>query len=151
MSRGFAHLVQQSGGAVLVEFALTLPLLLFVIVGIFDFGIAFQKYGVVTNAAREGARMAVLPGAYSTGDIESRVRGYLTAGGIAATPTILVADDLIIPEGGAMPFTAKKVTVQIAHTFTYLVPFARIFGGTFGTVTLKAVSEMRTEVAAGNP
>jgi len=49
-------------GAVLVEFAVTLPLLLLVLVGILDFGFVFQQYEVMTNAAREGARMAVLPG-----------------------------------------------------------------------------------------
>jgi Flp pilus assembly protein TadG len=48
-------------GAELIEFAFVLPLLLLVIVGIFDFGFLFQRYEVVTNAAREGARAAVLP------------------------------------------------------------------------------------------
>ncbi len=46
-------------GAALVEFALALPLLLVVIAGIVDFGFVFQRYEVVTNAAREGARLAV--------------------------------------------------------------------------------------------
>ena len=49
-------------GAALVEFALAVPLLLVVIAGIVDFGFAFQRYEVITNAAREGARMATLPG-----------------------------------------------------------------------------------------
>ena len=34
---------------------------LFVVLGIIDFGFLFQRYETVTNAAREGARMAVLP------------------------------------------------------------------------------------------
>ena len=45
-----------------MEFALTLPLLLVVIAGIVDFGFVFQRYEVITNAAREGARLASLPG-----------------------------------------------------------------------------------------
>ena len=32
--------------------------------GIIDFGFLFQRYEVVTNAAREGARVAILPGYY---------------------------------------------------------------------------------------
>ena len=46
-----------------LEFALCLPTILLVIVmGIFDFGLMFQHYEVVTNAAREGAsRVGVLP------------------------------------------------------------------------------------------
>ena len=139
--------VSEAHGAVLIEFALSLPLLLLLVVGIVDFGFLFQKYQVVTNAAREGARMAVLTG-YSTTDIQNRVAAYLAAGGATGTPTTTIVDDLITPGSGA-PFTAKKVTVALNHTFTYLGPIATLFGGTFGTVTLTATSEMRTEVAAG--
>jgi Flp pilus assembly protein TadG len=130
-------------GAVLVEFALTLPLLLLIIVGIFDFGLAFQQLGVVTNAAREGARMAVLPG-YSTPDIENRVNGYLQAGGVTATPVITVTPH---PPDGITPFATIEVAVSVGYTFKYLAPFAAMFGGSFGTVTLPARSTMRTEVA----
>ena len=49
-------------GAELVEFALVFPMLLLVMLGIMDFGFLFQRYEVVTNAAREGARVAILPG-----------------------------------------------------------------------------------------
>ena len=48
-------------GAALVEAAVTIPLLLLVSVGIFEFGRAYQTWQVITNAAREGARVAVLP------------------------------------------------------------------------------------------
>ena len=48
-------------GAQLVEFALVLPLLLLIVLGIVEFGFMFQRYEVITNAAREGARMGVLP------------------------------------------------------------------------------------------
>ena len=49
-------------GAELIEFALVFPTLLLVMLGIIDFGFLFQRYEVVTNAAREGARVAILPG-----------------------------------------------------------------------------------------
>ena len=39
-----------------------MPLLLVLIAGIVDFALMFQAYEVVTNAAREGARLRVLPG-----------------------------------------------------------------------------------------
>ena len=55
-------------GAELIEFALVFPLLLLVMVGIMDFGLLFQRYETVTNAAREGARIAVLPG-YAQADV----------------------------------------------------------------------------------
>ncbi len=45
-------------GATLVEFALILPILLVVILGITEFGLAFKDFLSVSNAAREGARIA---------------------------------------------------------------------------------------------
>ena len=48
-------------GSEIIECALALPLLLMVALGIVDFGLLFQRYEVVTNAAHEGARVAVLP------------------------------------------------------------------------------------------
>ena len=64
-------------GAELVEFAFVLPILLVVIGGIVDFGLLFQRYKVVTNAAREGARLASLPG-YNESAVRSHVRNYIS-------------------------------------------------------------------------
>jgi Flp pilus assembly protein TadG len=44
------------GGQSLVEFALVLPLLLLLMLGIFKFGVAFTNYLTLTDAARNGAR-----------------------------------------------------------------------------------------------
>ena len=59
-------------GAELVEFALTFPLLLLVMLGIIDFGLLLHRVQVLTNAAREGARIAVLPN-YNQADVTARV------------------------------------------------------------------------------
>ena len=48
-------------GAALIETAITIPIILLVSVAIFEFGRAYQTWQVLTNAAREGARIAVLP------------------------------------------------------------------------------------------
>ena len=72
-------------GAQLVEFALVLPLLLLVVLGIAEFGFMFQRYEVVTNAAREGARLAVLPG-YTDADVQARVAAYLSTRAGARDP-----------------------------------------------------------------
>ena len=133
-------------GAVLVEFALVLPLLLVLFAGMFDLGLAFQRYQAVTNAAREGARMAVLPG-YSTAEVESRVRDYLAASGVPGTPTIVVSQITMTPVDTL--FTLKKVHVQVTHVFTVLGPIATLVGGTFGTVPLTSESVMRVEVSGG--
>ena len=65
--------MRSQAGAELVEFALVLPILLLVFGGIVDFGLLLQRQQVITNAAREGARLAVLPG-YAIADVDGRGR-----------------------------------------------------------------------------
>ena len=47
-------------GQALVEFALVIPIFLFLLVALFDLGRAVFSYNTLTNAAREGARMAIV-------------------------------------------------------------------------------------------
>ena len=70
-------------GAALIETAITIPLVLLVSVAIFEFGRAYQTWQVLTNAAREGARIAVLEGP-TDAQVTTTVRDYLTAGHVVA-------------------------------------------------------------------
>jgi Flp pilus assembly protein TadG len=47
-------------GQALVEFALVIPIFLLLLVGLFDLGRAVFAYNTLTNAAREGARIAIV-------------------------------------------------------------------------------------------
>ena len=64
----FVRRARAERGAELIEMAIVTPVLLMIIAGIFDFGMMFRSYEVVTNAAREGARVGVLPG-YDVPDV----------------------------------------------------------------------------------
>lgn len=46
-------------GAAIVEFALVLPLLLVLVIGLIEFGWIFNGWIILTGAAREGARAAI--------------------------------------------------------------------------------------------
>ena len=134
----------QSGQAV-IEFALSLPMLLVVVMGIFDFGLMFQRYEVVTNAAREGARVGVLPN-YSTADAQARAQQYLTSGGLSSASATIVA----VPGQATFGNPAKtvsQVTVTVSYPYTYpfIGPILNLVGGTLGSVTLQGVSTMRVE------
>jgi Flp pilus assembly protein TadG len=136
-------------GTALLETALTLPLLLLVSVGIFEFGRAYQTWQVLTNAAREGARLAVLPNP-TAGAVTARVRSYLTAGQLtnAASATIAVNPNAIVSIGGGATASASLVTVSYPFQFMVLQPVARLLvsGSTLGApVTLTASAEMRNE------
>ena len=51
---------KRSRGQGLVEFALVFPIFLLVLIALFDLGRAVFAYNTLTNAAREGARMAIV-------------------------------------------------------------------------------------------
>jgi Flp pilus assembly protein TadG len=149
-------------GQAIVELALTLPLLLLIVLGVFDFGLLFQQYEVVTNAAREGARLAVLTSQYSTADASARVLDYLSAGGINTTNQRAapctgapVAGSVCIsvtpattPITGVTPVkTVNEMVVTVEYDHQHFIgPIMRLFGGA-GLVTtpLRSTSRMRVE------
>lgn len=142
-------------GAEFVEAALAFPLLLLIVLGIMDFGMMFQQYEVLTNAAREGARIGVLPNYSQTfaaldANVKQRVNDYvstslLSAGGIVTT-TVTVPPPVNI---GGNCMTTVKVDVTYPHEFMFLGGIGTYFGQSFTTTkTLRASSTMRTEVTA---
>ena len=136
-------------GAELIELALVLPILLFIIAGIVDFGFLFQRYEVVTNAAREGARVAVLPGYDSDSNVTARVQQYLTSSGLSNTPTVTRTPNSQTLPGGLVVQTVQ-VRVDYPSSFSFIGPIAGMVGGSgWNTITLRATSTMRYESAAG--
>ena len=136
-------------GAELIEFALVFPLLLVVVLGIVDFAFLFQRYEVVTNASREGARVAVLPG-YDATDVQVRVTDYVQAGGLptnAGNPTIVVTPTTIPSGSGTWP--ATQVDVQFSHDYIFIDVITAWLGSGFSTVTLQAQTTMRNETNPG--
>lgn len=59
-------------GQTMVEMALVFPIILFVLMGIIEFGRIFTAYMIVINASREGARIAAVGG--SDADVVNSVR-----------------------------------------------------------------------------
>lgn len=135
-------------GSELIELALALPILLLVLAGIMDFGFLFERFEVVTNAAREGARMAVLStsSGYSTTDVQNRVSSYLTTSGLtgSSATTDVSYTTQTLPSG--LTVQVATVTVTYPSSFLFIGPIAALVGGgSPGTVNLKAVSVMRVE------
>lgn len=99
----------------MVEFAILLPLFLLIIAGIVDFGRAFFSQVTLANAAREGARAAVVSTA-SVGDIQARAA---TAG----PPGMVTAVD------AGCPGTNASVTTSLEFDWIILEPALSLFGG----------------------
>jgi Flp pilus assembly protein TadG len=104
----------------MVESAFTVPLMLVLSVSVFEFGRAFHAYQVVSNAAREGARIAVLPNS-DDDSVRTRVRGYIATGQLhefeSAGVDIVHDDEITIAPGT----TASASTVTVTYPFEFVV------------------------------
>jgi hypothetical protein len=133
-------------GAIAVEFALIVPILLLLVLGILEFGFAYHSWDATQNAAREGARLgAVSPDVV---EIEARVRGTtsfldqsnldvtiecgITGGSFGTCPA---------PSGWT---EGDIVRVTVEYSYGFLTPLPNFVG--LGTeMDMKSVSEARFE------
>jgi Flp pilus assembly protein TadG len=146
--KGRAAAARGERGAELVEFAIIAPVMLFMMAGIIDFAVFFQSYQVTTNAAREGARLAMLPGYDNSGYATAlaRVDDYIAAAGVHGTYTKAVTP-VTIDLGGGTTARGVQVTVTYTHTFSFVGGFVGLLSGTWNnSVTYTTGSVMRTEV-----
>jgi Flp pilus assembly protein TadG len=132
----------------MVETAIVLPLLLMLMVGIFEVGRAYETWQVLTNAAREGARMSVTPS--STVPVTTAlIRQYMADGQLdkSDVATVVVNKTATINAAGTN-ISASLVTVDYPFTFIMLQPVVRLVapGATVGgPITMRATSIMRNE------
>lgn len=133
-------------GAALLETAITLPLVLLVCVSIFEFGRAYQTWQVLTNAAREGARVAILPES-TDAQVTSAVKAYMQGGQLPSSALASISVERTVPF--AATNTASRVTVSYPFKFTVLNPVIRLVksGSSTGqgTTTMVSVAMMRNE------
>jgi Flp pilus assembly protein TadG len=135
-------------GQALIETALTLPIVLVISISIFEFGRALQVWQLLTNAAREGARVAVLPNADETA-IKQRVLDYMAAGGLQnrnIDQITVVPNAEIVMSGNTV--SASEITIAYPFTFMVLNPVIQLIapGSTVGNaITMTASALMRNE------
>ena len=127
-------------GQALVEVAIALPILLALLVGIFEFARAYNVQQVITNAAREGAREGVLPST-APAVAEARTRARL------ADANIVTADVNFSCTGGCTTGDAVAVQVSVNYRFLFIGPVLSLFssGVDPGTITLRSTATMRKE------
>ncbi|HTL01311.1 MAG TPA: TadE/TadG family type IV pilus assembly protein [Vicinamibacterales bacterium] len=137
-------------GQAMIETAIVLPILLLVSVSIFEIGRAYQTAQVLTNAAREGARVAVMPGS-KVADVQQLVKDYLKNGQLGgyASATVTVDQNMVLPIGTGNA-SASQVVVSYPFSFMVLNPVAKLVvknSTTGGSgIILSGKAEMRNEV-----
>lgn len=125
-------------GQALVEFAITVPLLLILLIGIVDFARAWNVYQVLTDAGREGTRLAVVDNGSTTAEVRTVIKTAAARAGILLQDTDITIDEAT---GRGEPTT---VTISYAHELKFI-------GGLFGVLTgdntldYTIVSTMRRE------
>lgn len=137
--------IRNQRGAALLETAITIPLVLAVCVAIFEFGRAYQTWQVITNAAREGARVAVLADA-TDAQVTTAVRNYMQSGALPQFATASVDIDRNVPFGTN---TASRITVTYPFDFVVLNPVMRLLNSASSagaeTTMLTSTALMRNE------
>lgn len=139
-------------GAIAVEFALIMPVLLMLVFGILEFGFMINRDMVVGNASRDGARTASLNGTYA--EIQSTIASELSASGIpSAAPQTTISIDCRKPAGAPCNATSGNYTAQavpgstaiikVTYQHTLITPFISSILGS--AVTLEQKTEMRVE------
>jgi Flp pilus assembly protein TadG len=130
---------RQEHGQDIVEYALTLPLFVLLILGVLEFSVVIMAYDTIANAAREGARAGV-PLPNSECNVACRnaeavaAAEYLTTGLNPAELTITVTR----PAG-------TRIRVQVSYDAVLVTaPMITAIGGS-GTISLNAVTTMVLE------
>ena len=134
-------------GAALVEFALVLPLLLILLLGMLEFGKVFNYWIDTTHLANEGARWAVVNRNPGTGTLQEYIKEQantveLRDGGTSSIPAGDEAEVCIsFPLGSAN--VGDPVHVTVSATYHWL-PFV---GERIGdaAVTITGSATMRLE------
>ena len=131
---GLSKLRESRGNAV-VEMALILPILLLLVFGITEFGRAWMVVNVLTTAAREGARLAVV----TTPDVAA-VQARATAVCNAAA----IHNNVVVNCAGPnVNDPERKVTVTVSADFQVVT--GRVLNMFQGTIPLSAQCSMRSE------
>jgi hypothetical protein len=139
--------IKDRKGASAVEFALILPFLICVLLGIVEFGLLMYNKAVITNASREGARAGIVFSPRpSEPDIIQVVRNYADPRVVSFGAKRLTIPDVVGPTCTAF---GDDLVVDVSYPYQFLV-FSRLVdllgsGTTSGTVTLTARTVMKCE------
>jgi len=134
-------------GQAAVEFALVLPFLLIMLIGIIEFGRAWNLHQVITDAAREAARKgAIFDESVTEADVYQVAYDAMNRAGVTCpTPSPTGYTKCVKVEnalGGQN--TAVTVSINLPYTFTFFGPLVRWSTGQ-SSIELKTAFSMRNE------
>ena len=141
-------IMNQKKGQALVEFAVVLPLLMLIFVGVFEFGRIYNAKIIVTEAAREGARRGII----TTVDADVKTAVWAASATLGTTKTAAQNQTIVpvtidrtktVPPGGganSQPSVIVTASYEVQLVSGLLRPF---YPTNKATVTGRA--QMRAE------
>jgi Flp pilus assembly protein TadG len=133
---------RSESGQSLVEFALIFPVLILLLVALFDVGRLVFAYNDITNSAREGARVGVVD--QTVANIQSDVIAQSTSLSLTSGQV----DVKYCKSDGTSCSATKPTTldalvqVEVTYSWRAITP---IVGTIIGPITVKSVSRMPIE------
>ena len=133
--------LRSESGASAVEFALLLPVLMLILFGTIEFGMALYQQAILTNASREGARLAIVQSVppITTTAVDAKIDTYLLSAGIAPGSVTHIISPIV-------GVTGTPVTVTLTRPYTFVsLPGLTGLGGVPTSITLTATTVMSHE------
>ena len=126
--------LRNQNGQSLVEFAIILPIILLLVMGILQFGMMLNSYLAIQNAAREGARAGVV------GSTDTEIRNLIISTSPVLEPVNL---NVNVTPGEAERKSGDTLTVNVTYNYKLIVP---IINSLFSSgVVLRGQTSMRIE------
>lgn len=145
-----ARTASGSRGQALLEFALVIPLIMLLLMGLFDFGRGIYAYNTLSNAARDGARKAIVDQRVVAGVSVAAQEAADQATALGLDPTdaseVLVeyrTPDLSADCPASLPeWTGCVAVVTVNWQFQAITP---IIGNFIGPITLSSTTKLPVE------
>lgn len=122
---------RRARGQALIEFALTLPLLLLLLLGVLDAGRGVAAAITLSNAAREGARYGALH--WRAANWQAQARATIAQAAVGLDPSQLQVTQL------EYDTASQLVSVSLAYSFS---PAAPLLSAIMSSVVLSADAGM---------
>jgi Flp pilus assembly protein TadG len=131
--KGKRSFIENERGQSLIELAVSLPVIILILLGTIDFGMAIFSYSILRDAAQEGALYGSFNPA-NKAEIENRARNISPRGDeeVFSSPVNLRNTTLVKVEikalgafcQGAKNGVANSLRVSVSYKYPLLMPFA---------------------------
>lgn len=143
MSRRTVALRGERGQA-MVEFALVMPIFLLLVIGVIEFGRAWNMQQTLADASREGARRAaVFDPALQQATVDSAIRRKIAASGFNPGDATI---EWPLGFAGLTRGDVVEVRLRMPYRFVFLRPLINLANtSSDGTLQLRSATQMRKE------